>query len=126
MQRVGANSPHAPDILFSAVNCEKQAWRDSLDTNEACRASYTESVQTECGTEIMFQNPVCFSFFNLSRPSSLFMRYNTSASPFSDEGANSKVSNESNGCYQCIQESRISAILKIMKEKSATEFKGIF
>ena len=74
----------------------------------------------------MFQKPVCFSFFNLSRPSSLFMRYNTSASPFSDEGANSKVSNESNGCYQCIQESPISAILKIMKEKSATEFKWIF
>ena len=25
-------------ILFSAVNCEKQAWRDSLNTNDACFA----------------------------------------------------------------------------------------
>ena len=40
--RIASVAPHAPDILFSAINCEKQAWRDSPDTNEpASQASYS-------------------------------------------------------------------------------------
>ena len=35
-KRSTSASPHAPDIPLSAVNCERQAWQHSQDTNDAC------------------------------------------------------------------------------------------